>query len=878
MKRIFILSMSAILFFQTGFGQTTEKKQYTATRIITPPVINGILDDEAWESGIWAGEFTQNQPYSGRPESQRTEFKILFDDNNLYVAIKAYDTSPDSIVNRLSRRDQQDGDLVGIIIDSFHDLRTGFLFGVSSTGVKYDQMMTNDGQNNDPTWDPNWWVKTSINSDGWIAEMKIPFSQVRFEKNSGDVWGFDVGRVLYRKNETSYWQYIPKDASGLMHLFGELHGLEQIKPRKIFDVTPYGVARTETFQSVSDNPFLSKGKLSSLNGGIDAKIGVTNNLTMDLTINPDFGQVEADPSEVNLSAYETFFTEKRPFFIEGSNITNFGLGVGDGDIGNDNLFYSRRIGRRPLGYPDLKEGWNADVPVQSTILGAAKLTGKTKNGLSLGFVEVLTARMQAEIDTIGGRMTETVEPLTNYFVGRVQKDINNGNTLIGGILTSTNRELDSYVSDFMHKAAYTGGADFTQYFDAKNWMFNFVASYSLVEGSRKAIENTQKSSAHYFQRPDNNYSILDTNRTSLAGSGGRIQIMKLNGHWNFQSATTWRTPGFDANDLGYTRQADQIFSVLWAQYNQYEPRGIYRKYNINWDVYSAWNFGARNIARGFEWNANMDLKNFWNIWAGGALRSSTLDQTILRGGPMMETPGNVTGRLGFTTDNREMLVLNASVNCTQGLENSSRSFGAGFGISYKPTNWLVVSFTPGFSKSYSELQYVTGLKINNEDKYIFASIDRKTFNTSFRVNLNLSPNLTLQYWGQPFFATGRYYDHKLITSPVADNYRDRFKIYSQNQITLKGNTYNIDENSDGSVDYSFDNKDFNIQEFLSNLVIRWEYKPGSSVYLVWSQTRSSSNSSDNMDILNDMGKLFNTTDNKPHNVFLIKFSYRFGLK
>jgi hypothetical protein len=878
MKRIFIMSIIGFLFFQIGFGQATEKKQYTATRVGTPPFIDGILDDESWKSGTWAGNFTQNQPFSGRPESQRTEFKILYDDNNLYVAIKAYDTCPDSIVNRLSRRDQQDGDLVGIIIDSFHDLRTGFLFGVSSTGVKYDQMMLNDGQNNDPTWDPNWWVKTSINTDGWIAEMKIPFSQVRFEKNSGDVWGFDVGRVLYRKNETSYWQYIPKDASGLIHLFGELRGLEQIKPRKIFDVTPYGVARTETFQSVNGNPFLSKGKLSSLNGGIDAKIGVTNNLTMDLTINPDFGQVEADPSEVNLSAYETFFTEKRPFFIEGSNITNFGLGVGDGEIGNDNLFYSRRIGRRPLGYPDLKAGWNADVPVQSTILGAAKLTGKTKNGLSLGFVEVLTARMKAEIDTIGGRMTETVEPLTNYFVGRVQKDINNGNTLVGGILTSTNRELDSYVRDYMHKAAYTGGADFTQYFDSKNWMFNFVASYSLVEGSRKAIASTQKSSAHFFQRPDNNYSILDTNRTSLEGSGGRMMIMKLNGHWNFQSATTWRTPGFDANDLGYTRQADQIFSVLWAQYNQYEPRGFYRKYNINWDVYSAWNFGARNIARGFEWNANMDLKNFWNVWAGGAVRSSTLDQTILRGGPMMETPGNVTGRLGFTTDNRKMLVLNASVNYTKGLEKSSRTLGTGFGISYKPTNWLVVSFSPGFSKSFSELQYVTSLTVNGAEKYIFASIDRKTFSTSFRVNLNLSPNLTLQYWGQPFFATGNYYDYKLIVDPMAHNYNDRFRTYTGDQISLSGNTFNIDENRDGSNVYNFDKRDFNFQEFLSNLVIRWEYNPGSSVYLVWSQTRSSSNSSGNLDILNDLGNLFSTENNKPHNVFLIKFSYRFGLK
>ena len=244
----------------------------------------------------------------------------------------------------------------------------------------------------------------------------------------------------------------------------------------------------------------------------------------------------------------------------------------------------------------------------------------------------------------------------------------------------------------------------------------------------------------------------------------------------------------------------------------------------------------------------------------------------------METPGNATSRFGFTTDNRKMLVFNASVNCTLGLEKSSGSFDTGFGISYKPTNWLVVSLTPGFSKSYSELQYVTGLKVKNEDKYIFASIDRKTFNTSFRVNLNLSPNLTLQYWGQPFFATGRYYDHKLITSPMANNFRDRFKTYSQNQITLTGNTYNIDENSDGSVDYSFNRMDFNVQQFLSNLVIRWEYKPGSSVYLVWSQTRNNSNNSGNMDLFNDLDNLFSTVDNKPHNVFLIKFSYRFGLK
>ena len=459
MKQLFLLGLLIAGLLTLVSGQTAEKKSYTATRITNPPTINGTLDDPAWQSGYWIDDFTQNQPFSGKSASQRTEFNILFDDNYLYVAIKAFDSSPDSIVRRLTRRDDIDGDFAGIIFDSYHDLRTAFLFAVSAGGVKLDKMLTNDGNNEDTSWDPNWWVQTSINSEGWVAEMKIPFSQVRFDKNSGTVWGLEVGRVLYRKNETDYWQHIPKDAPGMVHLYGELKGLDQIKPRKIFDVTPYTVAKTETFEKEPDNPFLAKGHSSKINAGIDAKIGVTNNMTMDLTINPDFGQVEADPSEVNLSAYETFFKEKRPFFIEGNNITNFNLGIGDGENGNDNLFYSRRIGRRPQVSPDLKDGWNADVPIQSSILGAAKLTGKTKDGLSVGFIDAVTNEEIAEIDTVGGRMNLTAEPLTNYFIGRVQKDSQNGNTLFGGIVTGTNRALNADVRDYLHKSAYTAGAD-----------------------------------------------------------------------------------------------------------------------------------------------------------------------------------------------------------------------------------------------------------------------------------------------------------------------------------------------------------------------------------------------------------------------------------
>jgi len=739
-------------------------------------------------------------------------------------------------------------------------------------------MFVNDSGNGDSSWDPNWWVKTSVNKEGWVAEMKIPFSQVRFEKNSGEVWGLDVARILYRKNEQCFWQHIPRDAPGLIHLFGELKGLERIKPRKIFDVTPYGVARTETFQAVPENPFQAKGKLSKLNGGIDAKIGVTNNMTMDLTINPDFGQVEADPSVVNLSAYETFFSERRPFFIEGNNITNFGLGIGDGGVGNDNLFYSRRIGRQPQVYPNMKDGWYADIPTRTNILGAAKLTGKTKDGLSIGIVEAMTSEEKADIDTIGGRKLSTVEPLTNYFVGRVQKDINNGNTLIGGIFTSTNRELNADVRDILHKAAYTGGVDFTQYFKNKSWMFNLNTAFSLVEGSKKAITNTQESSAHYFQRPDKNYALLDTNRTSLEGAGGRMQIMKLNGHWNFLGAVLWKTPGFETNDLGYMRVTDQVLSVLWAGYSQFNPKGIYKSFNLNSDFFAVNNFGGDWIGGGYEWNANINLKNFWNIFTGGSLSTPSISTDMLRGGPSMKMPGNINSRLGFSTDSREKLTFNVYANISKGFENSSDNIYTQVDISYKPSNYIVFTISPGYNKSYSELQYVTQTDFNGNPRYIFASINQKTISTSFRVNLNLSPNLTFQYWGQPFVATGKYYDHKFIIQPMSDSYHSRFWTYSPSQISYDGSQYNVDENVDGKTDYTIGKNDFNVKQFLSNLVVRWEYSPGSTVFLVWSQTRSYYTDSGQMDFFNNVGDLFNKGKNVPHNVFLIKFSYRFGLK
>jgi hypothetical protein len=878
----FLLTLGMLLLISgAASGQTIEKKRYKAEYSAVPPVIDGNLTDEVWNKGEWIDDFTQYEPYNGLRPTQRTEFNIIFDDNNLYVAIKSFDQNPDSIVKRLTRRDQVDGDMVGIVFDSFHDLRTGFMFGASVAGVKFDQMLTNDGDNEDETWDPNWWVGTSIDSTGWMAEMKIPFSQLRFEKGSSEVWGLEVFRTIYRNQEMSFWQHIPKEAPGLIHHIGEMSGVESVKPRKIFDVTPYGVAKLETYEAVPGNPFLESGKKFIPNAGLDAKIGVTNNMTMDLTINPDFGQVESDPSVVNLSAYETFYEEKRPFFIEGNNITNFGLGIGDGGIGNDGLFYSRRVGRRPQGYPDLEsDTWSADVPKYTSILGAAKLTGKSKDGLSVGIVEAVTANEKAEVDTVGGRYMESVEPLTNYFVGRVQKDIKDGNTIIGGIFTSAYRDLDPNLAEFMHKSAFTGGLDFAQYFKEKSWMFNVNAAVSNVNGTKEAISLTQQSSARYYQRPDKDYAVYDPDKTSLNGSGGRMQVQKLNGHWNLMGALLWKTPGFETNDMGYLREADQLLPLIWAGYKVWEPKKFYRSYNINMDIYTAFNFGGDCTAKGLEGSINMNFKNYWWGFTGFSLNLSTLSSGMLRGGPMMKVPGEFNYRIGFNTDDRKKVVFEFFNRISTGFDNSSLSYYAEASVSVKPTNYLRISVSPAYNISNEQLQYVSTKKFGTDDRYIFGTIDQQTISASLRINLNLSPDLTLQYWGQPFIASGKYTQHKFITDPLANNYNDRFSIYDDNQIAYNEteNLYEIDEDINGTVDYNFGNRDFNVQEFLSNLVLRWEYNPGSSVYLVWSQTRNGYNPTGNMNVGEDLGNLFDSETNHPYNVFLIKFSYRFGLR
>ena len=442
-------------------AQEYEKKEYTASRTENPPVINGVPDDEEWTEGEWAGDFWQYDPAEGAPVSQKTEFKLLYDDYNIYVAIKAYDTAPDSIVSRMTRRDDTEGDEVSVALDSYFDQRTAFGFTVSAAGVKGDLMWIDDGLTEDDSFDPIWYVKTGIFDWGWAAEMRIPLTQLRFSASDQQVWGLEVLREIYRHNETVMWQPIARNASGLVHNAGLLKGLTNIRPRKLFDLTPYGVARLETYEGEQGNPYHDGTDIKG-NIGLDAKIGVTNNMILSLSLNPDFGQVEADPSEVNLTAFETFFSEKRPFFIEGNNITDYNLGLGSGGRGNDNMFYSRRIGRQPRLSHSAGQGEYAYTPAFTPIIGSAKLTGKSAGGLSVGFIEAVTANVSTRIhDPLTGETTfRTAEPLTNYGVGRVQKDFSGGKTIIGGMVTSTIRSLDAETEDYFHKSATSAVIEF----------------------------------------------------------------------------------------------------------------------------------------------------------------------------------------------------------------------------------------------------------------------------------------------------------------------------------------------------------------------------------------------------------------------------------
>ncbi|MDI6846020.1 MAG: DUF5916 domain-containing protein [Candidatus Saccharicenans sp.] len=864
----------------TSSDASRQKKVAIARRVNPqPPSIDGKLDDHAWQSGEWYSDFVQFHPYEGQAPTEQTAFKILYDQSHLYIGIRCYDSQPQTIERRLSRRDTTSGDYVLIFLDSLYDRRTSFCFAVNAAGVKADQILSNDNFDEntaDLSWDPIWQAKTAIDEQGWTAEIKIPFSQLRFSTSGEQVWGFEVWRELFCKGEISLWQPIPKNAPGWTSQFGELRGMTGPKPPRQIEIMPYTVGRFRSYPAEPGNPFLT-GREKNLLGGLDGKIGLTHDLTLNFTLNPDFGQVEVDPSEINLTAYETYFEEKRPFFVEGQNITNYRITAGDGDFSYDNLFYSRRIGRAPQIYPDSTGFFS--LPATTTILGAFKLTGKTKSGWSIGALNAITSREKASLydPETGVYSSETAEPLTNYAVFRLSKDYRQGATVVGAMFTAVNRDLEGQTERLLHRSAYSGGFDLYHSWKDRQYYFSMKLVGSGVFGSQEALQRTQMSSVHYFQRPDADYLTFDPTRRSLYGHGGSVDFGRLGGsRLMFSTGVTWRSPGLELNDVGYLRYADVAMQYLWLGYRFFRPFYIFRNLSINLNEWVGWNFGGERIFAGGNVNAWAQFKNYWSLSFGINRQFSGLSQGALRGGPLLRVAPAVSIWSFIQTDNRKKLRLGFQTQWRRADNDDNLIFNLGPQITCVPVPAFNISLRPSYFFMRSELQYVSTLNYNGEPRYVVGKIEQKTLSMVVRLNLSLTPDLSLQFYGMPFISAGKYSRFKMVTNPRAQEWSNRYHLFGENEISYEpaSGVYRVDENGDGQVDYSFGNPDFNFRQFRSNLVLRWEYRPGCTLFLVWSQGRTDYGYSGMLDFGNDFNSLFTA---RPDNVFLIKLSYNFNL-
>lgn len=850
--------------------ETVPKRGYT-TQYIAPkdaPRIDGALDESSWDVVPWSGDYIEWSPEENTAPTEETALKIIYDDKNLYVAFRCYDQDPQGIIRRLSRRDVFDGDWVEINIDSNRDLRTAFSFTITAAGVKGEEFITNNGVTWDPTWNPIWYAATQVDTEGWTAEMRIPLSQLRFSNDPNQVWGIQSTRRYFRKEERSLWQRTPLNAPGWVSEFGELYGLKNLKPHQHVELQPYGVSSLENYEAEAGNPFRD-GRDGHLAIGLDGKVGITNDLTLDFTLNPDFGQVEADPSAIALDGFQIFFPEQRPFFIENKDIFDykFATSRAGNTFGFDNLFYSRRIGRAPQGFPTNSNGFFVDQPDVTTILGAAKFSGKTQNGWSIGVLNSTTAAEKATLSNQVDERSETVEPLTNYFVGRAQKDFNNRNTFIGSIITATNRDLTDNLT-FLHRSAYTGGLDFKHQWQNRTWYAGGNLVVSHIDGSTEAITATQRSIRHLFQRVDASHLSVDTSKTTLTGSGGNVQIGRAAGEWRFETGLTWHSPELELNDIGFQRQADDIRHYAWGGYRTTKPLKNARQYAINYTHLAAYDFSGNLNDVTLNVNGWVNLKNNW--WLNGGLTYKPLlySNYALRGGPRLRLPKEFSYRNGFISDSRTKLRFTGNYMGRWGSDDAYRFHQISGSVTYQPTNALQVSLSPTYSINNDKLQYVATV----DGRYLNAEIEQQTFSLPLRIDYMLTPNMSLQYWGQPFISKGTYSRFKTITNPMASQFDNRFAGFGSDQITLADGTYTVDANTDGIADFTFGEPDFALVQWRSNLVLRWEYTPGSELFLVWSQDLSQFG-----DVNEGLFDGLRTTiaDTKPQHIFLIKATYRF---
>lgn len=839
--------------------------------------IDGNLDEPAWATVQPGSDFTQSFPKAGAAGTEKTEVKILYDDDALYVGVRAFDSKPDSIASQLARRDATGiySDWIHVIVDSYHDRRSGFRFVTNPRGVQKD-VLHSDDRSEDLNWDAVWEVATSVDREGWTAEYRIPFSQLRFggaRKGEERVWGLQVQRDIARKGERDSWSPWKPADPGFVSSSGDLRGIIDIATPRRLEALPYVSTRLTRAPGDRANPFYNLNDTRHSVGG-DVKFGLPNGLTLTATANPDFGQVEVDPAVVNLSAFESFFPEKRPFFVEGSSIFNLGNVRTGPSFGNQQIFYSRRIGRRPQGFAT---GTFVDSPEATTILGAAKLSGKT-GPYTVGLMNAVTAAENAEADNGNGVRTSTpVEPLTNYFVGRVRRDLRGGRTVLGLGGTSVLRNVnDTVFRNLLRSQATVASADFEHRFFTQ-WLLTGAFNASRVVGSKPVIFAAQRSSARYYQRPDADYLEVNEQATSL---GGHSEVLGLTKSGNINMGLTVKqvSPGYEVNDLGFMGRVDYRNVGFYSGYNNNTPGKLLRDFRIGGGTNQVWNFGGDKMSAGYFGEGGVAFTNQWYAGGGIEAKPAHIDDRMTRGGPL----GKQYASRGFYmyggTDSKRRVPIEGNLAFFFDDDGGYfRRIEPEFG--FRPSSNMKLSVSPEFQQEHNTVQFVRSVGDVNATatygrRYVFADLRQTTFSANIRAEWTFSRSLSVQGYLQPFTSSGAFSQYKELKKPASLEYLSYGQAGSAISPVMEGDNvtfYDVDPDGSGpSPAFRIDNPDFRTQSLRGNAVMRWEYRPGSALFFVWQQQRSGFTPLEgDFRFGRDTRDIFG----RPSNTFLVKATY-----
>ena len=855
-----------------------------AAWLTAPVTIDGRLDEPVWRTAPVADAFAQRTPFNGQPASQRTEVRVAYDADAMYVAVRAHDTAPDSIAQQLGRRDSDEiySDRFFVGFDSYGDRRTAFVFGITPRGVLSDVYLSND-TDEDPSWDGVWNAAATVDGGGWSAELRIPLSQLRYDVRAGGAgasrpWGINFVRLIARLGEEAYWAPAPADAPGVVSRFGTLTGLDSLRPPSRTEVIPYVRTQLETTPGDLRSRFTPARAGRAAVGG-DLRVKLPQSLTLTATVNPDFGQVEADPAAVNLTAFELFFPERRPFFLENADGFAFGTTRTLNDNDPPRFFYSRRIGRPPQRRPAGPDVTDVGIAPQTPIAGALKLSGTTPSGWQVGVLNAVTGQEEAEVLTTAGTVRrERVEPRSNYHVSRVRRLLRGGNTGVGGFLADTRRALaDSALALRLPSAATVAGLDWEHAWRNRTWAVSGVWAGSQVAGSPAVLQRLQRANYRSYQRPDATHLAYDPARTRLGGHFGALSLAKTAGQRVLGSLTYEETsPGFEANDLGFQVRADtRALSAALRLRNPFQ-NGWSREWSASAFQTFGTNFAGERTEQRTSLFAETTLLNFWELSYILSASAPTLNDRLLRGGPMAARPGGTFQRLEWNSDPRRPRIY--AVELSRSADASGRrSVGVGAELDWRPTPALRLRVGPSWEGGRTTDQYVQAVAdplatATSGVRYVFANVRQHEARLDTRVDWTFSPWLSFQLFLQPFASAGDFTGYKEFTTPRAFAFAEYGTQRGTRTPVAEGTRVDPDGTGPAPA-FLIPSQDFTVRALRGNAVLRWEYTPGSSLFLVWTQQQEQGFGDARFNMAGQVGRAF--TDPARH-VFLVKVSRWIG--